>query len=116
MERAVKGSKVEANDVRATPGWERTRVQIDAGAVDTVGPRKIARTLEIKETAMSKNGVGYIAADGSNINNYEDKKVVDYTDDGEGEGLRIQRADVRKALGSAHKMDVGGNVVYRIGR
>ncbi len=33
------------------------------------------------------------------------------TDDGESVSKRVQRADVKKALCSAHKMNLGGNVV-----
>jgi hypothetical protein len=111
IERAVLGSKGEVNEVRATPGWEKIRVQIDSGAIDTVGPKEIARAFEMKETAMSKKGIGFIAANGSNITSYGEKQIVGYTDDGEGVSLRIQRADVKKVLGSVHKMNLGGNVV-----
>ncbi len=37
--------------------------------------------------------------------------IVGYTDDGEGVSTRAQRAAVKKALCSAHKMNLGGNVV-----
>ena len=33
------------------------------------------------------------------------------TDDGEAVSLRIQCADVKKVLGSVHKMNMGGNVI-----
>ncbi len=51
-------------------GWEKIRVQIDAGAVDTVGPTEVARALKMKETVMSKKGIGYLAANRSSIENY----------------------------------------------
>ena len=34
-----------------------------------------------------------------------------YTDDGESVSMRVQRTDVKKMLCSAHKMNLGGNVV-----
>ncbi len=68
------------NEIRATPGWERARAQIDAGAVDTVGPEETPQAFEMKETMMSKKGVGYVAASGSSIKNYGEKNIVDYTD------------------------------------
>ncbi len=46
---------------------------------------------------MSKKVVGHIAANWSNIKNYGEKKVVGYTDDGEGVSLRSQSADVKNA-------------------
>ncbi len=64
------------NEVRATPGWERVRVQIDSGAIDTVGPKEKAKALDVKETEMSKRGSGYVAASGSSIKNYGEKKIV----------------------------------------
>ncbi len=60
---------------------------------------------------MSKRGIGYIAAIGSNIANYGEKKFAGYIGDGERVRLIIQRADVKKALGSVYKVNTGGNVV-----
>ncbi len=48
-ERVVRGSSGEVNEV--TPGWERVRVQIESGAIDTVGPKGVVRALELKEGA-----------------------------------------------------------------
>ncbi len=87
------------------------RVRIDSGAIDTVGPMEIGRTFEMKETEMSKRGVGFVAANGSSIKNYGKKKIVGYTNDGKGVSMRMQRADVKKVLCSAHKMNLGGHVV-----
>ncbi len=46
------------------PGWEKSRVQIDSDAIDTVSQKETAQAFEMKETAMSKVGVGYVAANG----------------------------------------------------
>ncbi len=97
--------------MRETPGWERIRVQIDSGAIDSEGPKEIAKAFEMKETVMSRRGIGFVAANGSGIKNYGEKTIVGYTGDGAGVSLRIQRADVKKVLGSARKMSTGGNVV-----
>ena len=71
--RVIKKGKGEVNEVRVLPGWERVRVQIDSGAIDTVGPKEIAKAFEMKETEMSKRGIGYVAANGSSIKNYGEK-------------------------------------------
>ncbi len=42
VERVIQKTKGEVNEARATPGWERVRIQIDSGAIDTVGPKDIA--------------------------------------------------------------------------
>ncbi len=51
---------------------------------------------------MSNNGIGHIAANGSNIKNYGEKKVVGYTKSAEAVSIRVQCADMQKVLGSAH--------------
>ncbi len=93
--------------MRETPGWARIRVPIDSGAIATVGPKEIAKAFEMKETIMSKRGIGLAAANGSGIKNYWETKIVGYTEDGEGEGLRVQRAGPKKVLESVHKMNMG---------
>jgi hypothetical protein len=45
--------------------WERIRVPIDAGAAETVGPKEIAKAFEMKETFVSRIGIGTVAAHGS---------------------------------------------------
>ena len=102
----IKKGKGEVNEVRVLPGSEREREQIDSGAIDAVGPKEIAKAFEMKETEMSKRGVGSVAASGISIENYGEKKIVGYTDDGESVSMRIQCADVKKVLCSVHKMNL----------
>ena len=86
-------------------------MQVDSGAVDTVAPKHIGRAFKLCETATSKNNVGFVAANGSRIDNYGERKVSGYTEDGTGISLRMTCADVQKVLGSVHRMNKGGNVV-----
>ncbi len=60
----------EVNEVVEAPGWEKIRVQTFSGAVDTVCPTEIARAFDVKETAMSRRGIGFVAANGSGAKNY----------------------------------------------
>ncbi len=46
----------------------------------------------------------------SGIKNHEERKIVGHTD-GEGVSLGMQRADVKKVLDSARKMNMGGIAV-----
>ncbi len=48
-------------------GWEKVRVQVDTGAIDTVGPEEVAKAFATKEDVMSKKGLGYVAVNGSRI-------------------------------------------------
>ncbi len=98
-----------------SPGWERVGVQIDSGAIDTVGPKEIANAFEMKETEMSKRVVGHVAANGSSVEKYGEKRswVTPMTE-------RVPAcepsADVKKLSSSAHKMNFAGNVVGLDGR
>ncbi len=56
---------------------------------------------------MSKNGIGYAAANGSGVKNYGEKGIVGHTDSGESLSVGFQRADVKQVLGSARKTNVG---------
>jgi hypothetical protein len=60
---------------------------------------------------MSRRGIGHVAASGSSVKNYGEKKTVGLTDDGECVSARVQRADVKKVLRSAHEMIFGGSDV-----
>ncbi len=54
MERVIQKTREEFNEVRAKPGWETVRIQIDSGAIDTVGSKEIAGALKMRETEVSK--------------------------------------------------------------
>ena len=74
-----------------------------------MGPKEIAKAFEVKEPIVSRRCIGFASANGCGIKNYGEKEIIGYTDQGEGVSLRIQRADVKKVLGSVHKMNMGGN-------
>ena len=111
VEKIAKDRKGEVNEVRATPGWEKIRIQVDSGAIDTVGPKDMAGAFKMRESEMSKKGIGFVAANGSGIKNYGEKMIVGYKDDGGAVSMKVQCADVKKVLCSVHKMNTGGNVV-----
>ncbi len=87
------------------------RSQIDSGAIDTVGPRYVAKAFEMKETEMSRRGIRHIAANGSSVEKNGEKKIADNTDDGESVSTRVLCADVKTVLCSADKTSMGANVV-----
>ncbi len=99
------------SEIRATLGPERVRTQTDSGAFDTVRPMEVAKAFGMKETMMSRRGIGHAAANGSSRKNYGEKKTAGLTDDGEELSMRAQRADAKKVVQTAHKMNLGGNVV-----
>jgi hypothetical protein len=97
--------------IQICKGWERLKVQVDSGAIDTVAPLDIASAFSVMKTRMSEAGVGFVAANGSKIENFGERQVVGYTDEGDSVGMRMTVADVHKCLGSVHKMNMGGNKV-----
>ena len=106
IERNFQKAKGEVNEVRATPGWKRVRIQVDSGAIDTVGPKDIAGAFKMKETEMSRKGIGFVAANGSEIKNYREKLIVGYADDGGAVSMKVHCADAKKVLCSVHKMNM----------
>ena len=109
IEREAKNGKLQVNQVHR--GWERIKVQVDSGAIDTVAPPDVAKAFSTMETRMSEAGVGVVAAKGSRIENFGEKHLVGYTDEGDAVGMRMTVADARKVLGSVRKMNMGGNKV-----
>ncbi len=77
-------------------GWENVWIQIDSGAVDSVGPKEIEKALKLQETMISKKGIGFVAAIGSIIQSYGEKRVVGNTDSGEGVSLKVQFVEMCK--------------------
>ncbi len=80
--------------------------RIEPEPIDTVGPKDIADAFKMKDTLMSKRGIGYIAANGSNIKNNGETRVVGYTESGDGVGTRIKCADVKEVLGPVRKTNM----------
>ena len=91
---------VNGNEVnQLMHGWEGIRVQVDSGAIDTVAPRSVGKAFNLRETVMSKNNVGFVAANGSKISNFGERTVIGFTDDEEAVSMRMTCADVHKVLG-----------------
>ena len=79
-------------------GWGILRIQIDSGAVDTVGPQSAGRVFPIKPTKASREGNNYIAANGSPVKNYGERLVKGGTDNQIKVSMPIHVADVKRVL------------------
>ena len=88
-------SKSEILAIENNNGFEHIRVQIDSGAVDTVGPKEVGRAFKIRETRASKEGRNYVAANGSNIKTYGERLIKGTTAEGIKVTMPIQIADVK---------------------
>jgi hypothetical protein len=91
--------------------WEEVIVTVDSGAVDTVGPKHVARGIKVVPTEASKAGRGFVAANGTPIARYGEKRIQGVTDEGNDVAMNMQAADVKKVLGSVGKFCGAGNRV-----
>ena len=80
--------------------WESLEVIMDSGAHVSVGPRNIGSKAgyTVRESAASKAGVCYTAANGGEIPNLGERLLAVVTEEGTVRGMTQQVADVTKPL------------------
>ena len=72
---------IESPEVNAVPkmcddqNFETLVATVDAGAYNTVGPKKVATHFKVEPTKASQTGQHYRAANGSTIRNYGQRIV-----------------------------------------
>ena len=91
--------------------WEKVSITVDSGAIDSVVPDTVAQGIAKRETAASKQGLKYRAANGTPIANEGEKTLTGYTNEGKQVGITMQVAKVTKPLGSVRAMVEANNVV-----
>ena len=93
--------------------YEKIRVTADSGAVDHVAPRSTAAHIPIRETAASRQGVHYVAANGSKISNLGAKRVQGFTKEHTPLEMTWQIAEVKRPLASIGKIcDAGNTAIF----
>ena len=98
---------------RTGDAYERIRITADSGAVDHVAPRSTAAHIPIRETAASRQGVHYVAANGSKISNMGAKKIRGYTKERTPLDMTWQIAEVKRPLASIGKIcDAGNTAIF----
>ena len=86
---------------------------MDSGAVDHVMPKGQCKEIKVDETEASRKGRHYQAANGSQIKNYGERKLIGEAGKGIGSSIKMQVADVTKALGAVTKLcDAGNRVIF----
>ena len=83
---------------------------VDSGAEESVAPRGFFRA-PVLESAMSKVGGKYRAANGTRIANFGLQRVRFHTAEGHGVGMQFQVADVERPLISVAQLTSAGNSV-----
>ena len=91
--------------------YEKVTITVDSGAADTVGPKRVGKTLPIRETKSSKAGINYRAANGTTIKNYGERRLEGWNGRGTKTGITMQVAEVGKVLGSVSKMTEANNTI-----
>ena len=92
--------------------WERISIKVDSGAVDTVMPPSVGCHFGLTETAASRNGPGFTAANGSAIEHYGQRSLKGQTDQFKPVSLVAQVAGVKTPLASVSQMLRAGNRVH----
>ena len=64
---AVDGNIMAVEQFRGN--WEKIPVTVDSGAIDSVIPPSLAQHVQVKQTAASRQGLQYRAANGTPIKN-----------------------------------------------
>ena len=90
---------------------KRGRITVDSGAAESVWPQDLLPEVETKPSHGSKNGVTYVAANGSRMPNMGEKKVRFKTTDGLNSSIMFQVTKVKKPLAAVSKITEKGNWV-----
>lgn len=74
----------QAHNVSGNDGsqWVKVKAVVDSGAVETIAPEGYIEKDKIKQTAASRNGAGWKAAEGSKILNKGEGLIQGKSDDG----------------------------------
>ena len=96
--------------------WERIQVTVDSGAMRNVFPKNVAQAFVIEESAMSKAGINFVAANDTVIKNYGSRKILGMTEGWNNINFQAHVADVIKPLASVVDMEeCGMRVVFENG-
>ena len=87
------------------------QIHIDSGAAETVCPKDFYPTGTVRETADSKRGKYYLAANNTKIPVFGRKTIHGVTDTWSNLKIEADVADVRRALGSVKRLCEAGNTV-----
>ena len=85
-------------------------ITVDSGASENVVSEKMAPQFEVKPSKKSRGGGRYVTADGSLMNNKEEKIVKVRTKEGHKCVLKMHFTDVQKPLMSVSRICDAGHV------
>ena len=101
------------SEINSVQSKQMLNVTIDSGASESVTNRNTAPQYKIERPAGPERDTQYIMANGEVTNNFGEKRIPVYTNEGESCLLRMQVTDVRKSLLSVGKVcDAGHTVTF----
>ena len=107
----ISAENYKVEEVQVSENWEKIPVKLDSGAIDWVFTPETAQAFPIEPTRASKAGINYIAANGSKIGNFGQRKIKGFSDENVPLNVAAQVAGVKSNLGSVFRMCPAGNKV-----
>ena len=94
-------------------GWEKLQMILDSGASVSVVPPSVGRDYEVVRGEAAMAGVRYEIADGNEIPNLGEKLLPVVTREESWRGLKVEVADIARALQSVRSLvKTGHKVVF----
>ena len=91
--------------------WEYAEFILDSGAMTNVIPPHVGKAYDIQPSDASKAGVKYKIANGDEIPNLGEKRMLVATAEGSWKGMSAQLADISKPLQAARSLVKAGHIV-----
>jgi hypothetical protein len=88
------------------------KITIDSGAGESVMPKGMMVNEPLTESEAQRQGTKYVAANGSKMNNYGEKRVRFRQQGGAVGAIKFQVSDVNKPLASVSRILEKGNTVF----
>ena len=92
-------------------GWTKMILTLDSGACESVLPSGSISRIPLRESKGSKEGLTYVVANGEEIPNEGEKRMMAWGQDNVLRSLTMQAAQVNKPLLAVRKVTQGGNRV-----
>ena len=96
------------------PDWMAVDTYVDSGAARSVCPLVFCQQYPTTPSEASKNNLHFRTADGTEIRNEGDRRILGYTNDGRGIDMKYAVADVTVPLDSVSQLcDAWNTVVFK---
>ena len=96
--------------------WIKTDAVMDSGSVEVLGPPGLVDKDKVRETELSRNGLGYNAANGGKIRNLGEGPVVAKSETGMNLDFTAQLGDKisRLLIGLSRAADAGNAILFNV--